>query len=78
MVAAVSELEPTYQDRVDFVIVPAEETNARQDEIAAFGFADQMHGLVVFGPDGEPAAKLPGHNFGAEEIEAALAAALTP
>ena len=66
------ELEPKYQDQVDFVIVPAEETNARQDEIAAYGFAKELHGLVVLGPDGEPGATLPGHRFGAAEIEGAL------
>ena len=66
------ELEQDYAGQADFVIVSAEETNARQDEIEAFGFADLRHGLVVFAPDGEVAATLPGHEFGREEIEAAL------
>lgn len=67
-----SELEKEYGDRATFTVIGAEETNRRQDEIAEFGFADQRHGLVIFGPDGEAEAKLPGHLFGRPEIEAAL------
>lgn len=66
------ELEKEYGDRVDFVLVPAEETAARFDEIEAFGFAQQRHGLVGFSPTGEPLVKLPGHDFGRPEIEAAI------
>ena len=66
------ELEGEYGDRVDFVLIPAEETARRQDEIQAFGFAELRHGLVVFTPAGEPAVKLPGHQFGKDEIVAAI------
>jgi len=71
-VAAVSELEEEYGDRVTFRVIPADETNRRQDEIASFGFTDQRHGLVIFGPEGEAVVKMPGHQFGREEIEAGL------
>ena len=70
--AAVSELAPEYEGRVEFVIVSAEETKRRQDEIVAFGFADQKHGLVAFSSEGEVVTTLPGHQFGKEEIVAVL------
>jgi hypothetical protein len=69
---AVGELEQEYGNLVDFVIVPAEETKARQDEIDLYGFTAAMHGLVVFDRDGAPAVKMPGHQFGREEILAAM------
>jgi len=72
VVAAVGELEKDYGDRVNFVLVPAEETAARFDEIEAFGFTQQRHGLVGFSPAGDALVKLPGHNFGKEEIEQAI------
>ena len=74
--AAVSELQPEYAGRVDFVLIPAEETALRSEEIAAFGFTDLKHGLVAFDAEGEPVVKLPGHNFGREEIVAATEAVL--
>ena len=76
VVAAVGELEQEYGDRVDFVIVSAEDTKLRQDEIERFGFAEKMHGLVAFDADGEAECLLPGHNFGKEEIRAAVEAAI--
>lgn len=66
------ELEAEYGDRVDFVVVPAEETEQRYDEIVEFGFVDLRHGLVVFDADHEAVVKIPGHDFGREEIEAAV------
>ena len=75
VVAAVGELEEEYGDEVDFVIVSAEDTKARQDEIVEYGFAEKMHGLVTFDADGQVGATLPGHNFGKEEIRGALEAA---
>ena len=74
VVAAVGELEEVYGDRIDFVVVPAEETMQpqAQSEIDAFGFTDLKHGLVVFDPEGVPAVKMPGHAFGREEIETAI------
>ena len=73
---AVGELAEEYGDRVDFVVVPAEETAQRADEIERFGFTHLRHGLVAFGPDGEVVAKIPGHDYGADEIRAATEAAL--
>lgn len=70
--AAVGDLENAYGNRVDFTIVPAEETNRRQAEIQAFGFAEQRHGLVGFTADGTALVKIPGHQFGRPEIEAAV------
>ena len=66
------ELEGEYGERVDFVLIPAEETARRKDEIDAFGFTELRHGLVVFTSTGEPRVKLPGHQFGKEEIVAAI------
>ena len=70
------ELEEEYGEQVDFVIVPADVTAQSQDEIAEFGFTDLRHGLVAFDAEGEAQVKLPGHQFGREEIEAAIQAVL--
>ncbi len=70
--AAVSALEQVHSDKIDFVIVSPEDTAAAADEIEAFGFTALKHGLVVFDAEGEAIAKLPGHQFGQAEIEAAL------
>ncbi len=72
MTAAVRELEVEYADRVTFVIVSAEETAAATEDIEAFGFQEDGHGLVIFDGEGEVAGKLPGHNYGRTEIEAQL------
>lgn len=66
------ELQTEYAGRADFNIISAEETAKRGDEIEEFGFTELKHGLVVFAGDGVAVALLPGHNFGREEIEAAL------
>ena len=76
VVAAVGELEKEYGDKVHFNVISAEETAERQDEIEAFGFTALKHGLVAFGIDGEPHVKIPGHQFGREEIETATKAIL--
>jgi hypothetical protein len=68
----VRELEPEYEGRVRFVLIPAAETAQRSDEIEAFGFTDKKHGLVVFASDGEARVKIPGHEFGKTEIVAAI------
>jgi hypothetical protein len=75
-VAAVRELEPEYQDRIDFVVIEAEETALRQDEIDELGFTELKHGLVGFSGSGEAVVKLPGHQFGKPEIEQAIQALL--
>ena len=66
------ELEPEYEGRVDFVLIPAEETAERADEIEAFGFTDARHGLVIFTSAGDPSVKMPGHDFSKEEIVVAI------
>ena len=66
------ELEPEYEGRIQFVLIPAAETAKRQGEIEEFGFTDQKHGLVGFTSDGDPIVKIPGHNFGEAEIVAAI------
>ena len=66
------ELQEEYGTRVDFVIVPAEETAHRGEELAAFGFTEARHGLVAFTADGVPLVKLPGHELEKEEIRAAV------
>jgi len=68
----VRELEEEYGDRVDFVVVPAAETALRADEIELYGFTDLKHGLVAFDGEGHPEVKLPGHQFGRDEIEKAV------
>jgi hypothetical protein len=55
------------------VIVPAEETATRTEEIA--GYELGAHDLVAFDAEGVPRARLPGHDFWKEEIVAALEAA---
>lgn len=67
------ELEQEYGEQFDFVIVPAEETAKRQDEIELYGFTDLKHGLVIFDADGEVAYTIPGHTYGRAEIEEGMA-----
>ncbi len=66
------ELAKDYEGSVEFNIISAEETARRPDEIEAYGFTDLKHGLVGFSTDGEALIKMPGHQFGREEIEAAV------
>lgn len=66
------ELEKEYGDRVVFNVVPAEETARVPHEIEEFGFTAQKHGLVAFTADGEPLVLMAGHQFGRDEIEAAV------
>ncbi len=66
------ELEQEYGERVDFVIIPAEETLARSDELEEYGLKEALHGLVIFDADGEAQVKMPGHQFGRPEIEEGL------
>ena len=65
------ELETEYQGRIDFVVIPAEETARRSQEIEEFGFTALRHGLVGFSTSGAAMVKLPGHQFGKPEIVAA-------
>ena len=66
------ELQPEYAGRIDFVVIPAEETAQRPAEIEAFGFTDLKHGLVAFNAQGEAVVKIPGHNYGRAEILVAV------
>ena len=75
--SAVGELATEYEGRVEFEIVPAEETNQRHDEIVAFGFEAERHGLVGFDREGEAQVTMPGHNFGKDEIAAAIESLLS-
>jgi hypothetical protein len=68
----VGELEQQYGDRIQFTIIPAEETALRNDEIVEFGFVDQRHGLVIFSSEGEAVFFLPGHTYGKPEIDAGI------
>lgn len=67
------ELQAEYEGQVRFVIVSAEDTATKAEEIA--GYELGSHGLVAFDTDGVPQASLPGHNFGRKEIVAAIEAA---
>ena len=66
------ELEQEYGQEAEFVVVPAEETKERQDEIDLYGFTEALHGLVIFDGQGQAQVKMPGHQFSREEIENAL------
>ena len=66
------ELALEYKGQVDFVVVPAEETAARFEEIELFGFTELRHGLVGFAQDGEAVVKIPGHDYGRPEIAEAV------
>lgn len=67
-----SELEQQYGTYADFNIISPEETLASPDEIEEFGFVEMKHGLVIFDANGEAKVKMPGHQFGKEEIAAGL------
>ena len=67
-----SELETEYEGRIQFVVIDAEETAKRGDEIDEYGFTDQLHGLVGFTRDRTVVVKMPGHSFGKEEIVEAI------
>ncbi len=73
-----SELQGDYVDRVEFVIVPAEETAVRGDELEQYFLASRGHGLVAFDQAREPVVIIAGHRFGREEIEMAVAQVLEP
>jgi len=68
----VGELETEYEGRIQFVVIDAEETAKREDEIEEYGFTDQLHGMVGFSSDRTPLVKMPGHMFGKEEIVEAI------
>lgn len=76
--AAVSELRAEHGDQVDFVIVSAEETAKRADEIERYQLAARKHGLVAFDASGEAVLTIAGHAFGKPEIEMALAQIAKP
>ncbi|MCA8980404.1 MAG: hypothetical protein KDC14_10290 [Planctomycetes bacterium] len=66
------ELQAEYGARVEFTIIPAEETARSFDKIEEYGFVDLKHGLVIFDADGTAVVKLPGHMFGRSEIDAGI------
>ena len=66
------ELELEYGNRVDFVIVEAEETKVRADELERYLLASRRHGLVAFDAAGEVVVTIAGHQFGREEIVMAI------
>ena len=68
------ELEGEYEGRVRFDIVSAEDTAERGGELAEYELGS--HGLVAFDAEGVPQAHIPGHEFGREEIVAAIGAVL--
>ena len=64
-----SELDKEYGDRIDFNVIPAEQTAQSAEELESFGFTELKHGLVGFAANGEVLVKVPGHNYGKERIE---------
>jgi hypothetical protein len=73
-VAAVGELDQEYEGRIEFTIVPPEETEKRKDELELYQLGH--HGLVILDVEGEPCGALSGHEYGRAEIEAAIATGL--
>jgi hypothetical protein len=68
----VGELETEYGDQVDFVVIDAEETEQRGDELELYLLASRSHGLVAFDAAGEVVVTIAGHQFGREEIVMAI------
>jgi hypothetical protein len=68
----VSELETEYGEQVDFVVIDAEETKKRGDELERYLLASRSHGLVAFDAAGEVAVTIAGHQFGRDEIVMAI------
>ena len=66
------ELAQEYEGQVEFVVVSAEQTAQRSDEIELYGFTEKKHGLVGFAPGGEAVVTIPGHDYGKSEIDAAV------
>ena len=61
-----------YRDRVNFVVVGAEETKQRGDELELYMLSSRRHGLVAFDAAGEVVLTIAGHQFGRPEIEMAI------
>lgn len=70
--SAVGELAQEYEGRVEFNVIPAEETMRRAEELDSYGFTALKHGLVGFDATGEVRVKLAGHDFGKDRIAAAV------
>jgi hypothetical protein len=68
----VRDLAQEYEGEVRFTLISAEETATSGEALDAFGFTEARHGLVAFTADGEALVKMPGHNFGREEIVGAI------
>lgn len=66
------ELETQYGNDVNFVIVDAEETKQRGDELELYMLSSRRHGLVAFDAAGEVVMTIAGHQFGRPEIEMAI------
>ena len=66
------ELETEYGNQVDFVVIDAEETKQRGDELELYLLASRSHGLVAFDAAGEVVVTIAGHQFGREEIVMAI------
>lgn len=62
-------LEDEYAGRVTFQLIPAKADGFKED-VARYEL--ETHGLVGFDAAGEVVVTLPGHNFGREEIVAAV------
>ncbi len=65
-----SDLQKQYEGRVTFNIIPVNADGAA-GEIEKHELG--THGLVVYDADGAVSSTIPGHRFGREEIEAAIA-----
>ncbi len=63
-----SELATEYEGQVYFNVVSAEDTETRSDEIDSYGFTEARHGIVGFDTEGNVISKIPGHNYGRDEI----------
>ena len=65
------ELSKQYEGRVEFTIASAK-TPEGQEAVKKYELDARKHGLVVLDGKGNVAARIPGHNFGKEEIQAVV------
>ena len=64
-------LTEVYAGKVRITVVEAFSDEGKAARVK-YGFGDQLHGTVGIGPGGETLFILPGHQYGRDEIVAAI------
>jgi hypothetical protein len=67
--------EDPFRERFTFEVFGWESPQGKRAQ-SAYPFGAERHGFVLLSPDGALLTCLPGHDYGAEEIEDALRKAL--